>query len=220
MPQLADEPKVTDWLSVWFSLGSAVIALLALVAAGIAVRATVATNRTQSEQLRRLEEAATRDRAAKFAVWALPPVARPQVFFRNGAPTPMYDVVIRFTLNGVDAFVHSAGTLPPSEEPQPLPDVAAGLHDAIRARALADVEFEALPEPPDASAFDSDLLMTPEWQRYQRDRAPVDGRNERAGQAALEEFTAAMELAMSVTFNDGESSWVRTADGRLRPGPR
>jgi hypothetical protein len=52
VPQLADEPESTDWLSVWFSLGSAVIALLALIAAGIAVRATVATNRTQSEQLR------------------------------------------------------------------------------------------------------------------------------------------------------------------------
>ena len=70
------------------------------------------------------------------------------------------------------------------------------------------------------SAFDSDLLTPPEWTKYKQVTAAIGSRNTTIEQAALAEFTAAMALAISVTFNDGENSWLRTPDGRLRPGPR
>lgn len=141
---LADEPKITDWLSVWFSLGSGVIALLALVAATIAVRATIQTNRSQSEQLKRLEDAQERESASHFAVWVEgnPKTRALRMMYYNGSALPIYDVAITVDVD-IANYVGSgwAATFPPLSPAQsPVMLMSSSSNNKIGAELLKMVE--------------------------------------------------------------------------------
>ncbi|MBN6034080.1 hypothetical protein [Amycolatopsis sp. 195334CR] len=53
----------------WTDIGSLFVAMLALITASAAARATIRTNRSQSKQLQRLEKSQASELASKFGVW-------------------------------------------------------------------------------------------------------------------------------------------------------
>jgi hypothetical protein len=134
---LADEPKITDWLSVWFSLGSGVIALLALIAASIAVRATIQTNRTQTEQLRQIEESREQESATKFAAWI---EREPNILVRyhNAGSLPVYVVSLEFEFIGESA-AYRFESLSPTQAPISLPKVTRTLNDFLQSVAKTHI---------------------------------------------------------------------------------
>jgi hypothetical protein len=186
---LADEPKITDWLSVWFSLGSGVVALLALIAAAIAVRATIQTNRTQTRQLQKLEEAQERDLANRVAVWVEVIDVdvndrRSQICFHNGGPLPIYRCAItlyygEYSLGSID--VH---TLPPTTQTTIVPRANKYLYDALM--QLAETVTKTDPAMSAQDTFD--------W------------------------YLNNVEIELEFRFNVGSTRWTRDKQGNLQLG--
>ncbi|MFJ1764025.1 hypothetical protein ACIOD2_27170 [Amycolatopsis sp. NPDC088138] len=189
---LADEPKITDWLSVWFSLGSGVIALLALIAAAVAVRATIQTNRTQSAQLQTLEQDRRQEQAAKFSAWLTTSEnGSRQSMVYNGSGLPIHNVLLIVGIQedpgqpGKDwkLIIGRAGTVPPTPQPIEYSDTTIRLRYA--AEAIANYQNRKYADPLSDSSY-----------------------------ATAEHVSSSAEIAVQFEDNNGVP-WIRYSTGQL-----
>ncbi|HTI22449.1 MAG TPA: hypothetical protein VL652_15755 [Kutzneria sp.] len=131
MAASGDPLKWTDALSAWSAFASAVVAFLALVAAGIAAviawhtyRKQDEQSQIQAEQLRQLESDRRRAFAAQFSLWSELTDPQGDYGFRyhNGSGQPVYVVSIICTFPGAMRDLRMRGTtLGPTTGPRVLP---------------------------------------------------------------------------------------------------
>lgn len=213
MLALADEPKITDWLSVWFSLGSGVIALLALVAASIAVWATIQTNRNQAEQLKRLEEDRMSEKAARFALWYTYTGdlnSRPLFHYHNAGALPVYNVLVTMTVAG-NVFEERIGTLAPTPEPADMPKLTSKVTQFLTATA------EGRDPRPDPSQLKPPLTQQGNT-LSSKDPVAILAAGMLRDAANLNRIMKLLSdspLLLDVTFSDGERIWTRNDAGKL-----
>ncbi|WET79231.1 hypothetical protein P3102_35270 [Amycolatopsis sp. QT-25] len=198
------QEKKADWFSAWASGASAIVATFALLAAGVAANATIATNRNQSEQLRRLEETNQRELASKFGVWIedrYPNFGyvhswRHQIHYHNAGPLPMFavEVLIHF---GNQTLKITRNTLAPTKEVTEIQSASNSMRDFVTEIAAERLK-ELRPQETEPDEISS------EWQDWSEKVEHL--------RTTLLKWT---ELSLSVEFSDGEYRWRREANGSL-----
>ncbi|WP_146044451.1 hypothetical protein [Amycolatopsis sp. BJA-103] len=185
------QDKKADWFSAWASGGSAVVSAVALGIASVAAWATIATNRNQSEQLKRLEDSSLSEQASKVALWIYlhegPGVKGWQIRYHNAGSLPVYGVTITYIYGKyVDnrvSFLRYA-TLEPTNEPVNLPGASRHLLDF--AQMIAD---------------ESDLK-------------PLSTGEDEVKAFKRELFQEGL-IKVQLEFSDGSSIWRRIPSGQL-----
>ncbi|MEU4523127.1 hypothetical protein AB0F52_31010 [Amycolatopsis sp. NPDC024027] len=204
-----EEPKITDWMGAWFTLGSGLIALLALIAAAIAARATIQTNRNQSAQLKQLEVEQQRleverqrqedDRlkqlASRFAVWVslnTDPESGQTICvltYHNSSQLPFYDVTVEWRIGKRTRGIHITN-IAPTDEPAAIED-GGSFRESMQESADHVMKYQ----------------MTSDWR--EKGPSPILDRNDLL-------FYAAKYVEVRARFRDVNGvRWLRDSDGTL-----
>ncbi|WP_414943303.1 hypothetical protein [Amycolatopsis sp. cmx-11-32] len=203
------QDKKADWFSAWASGASSIVAVFALLAAGVAANATIATNRNQSEQLRRLEESNQREQATKFGLWlqleepmtASPHAWRHSIYYHNAGSLPVYTVNLTVIFAG-ETHKILYDTLAPTTTPTRMNRATVSMRDFIT--RVAEEHHETM-HPEDPKRLSEDPAFKTKLSEKVKIRRSV--------------LLQMQGPSLTVDFSDGESRWRRETNGALTPLP-
>ena len=167
--------------------------------------ATIETNRNQSEQLKRLEDAQERERASMFALWEEGERDGCPIFvFHNASPLPMYGVAVTLLVGGF-LFRRVIGTLPPTSEVREVPDLHRQFAHFLKESATETIID--LPKIP---------ILAPEaLQSLHEERTALVDKRRTMIDTWVRELLLLNTISLYTHFSDGDRYWRRGPTGRF-----